>query len=43
VLDIEGHIAPEVSRIAEDLIWSRKNLNGAHLDREAIGTFQEYE
>ena len=43
VLEIEGHIAPEVSGIAEALIWGRMNLNGAHLDREAIGTFQENE
>jgi phosphoribulokinase len=43
VLEIEGHIAPEVSGIAESLIWGRMNLNGAHLDREAIGTFQENE
>lgn len=39
VLEVAGTTTPEASALAEKVIWETMDLNGAQLDREAIGMF----
>jgi hypothetical protein len=41
VLEVDGSIPPEMSNKIEDVIWDHMHKDGSHVDRDAIGLFQD--
>jgi phosphoribulokinase len=41
VLEVDGSIPEEMSNKIEDVIWDHMHKDGSHVDRDAIGLFQD--